>query len=95
MPMSHQAFCFVLRWQLSPTQINCTYNANLYTYILNGFLIKKKKNKEQSGFCFMIMQMFIFEIIIFVLVEKTSNGPHAPCMALSPQMGQKKTPGGI
>ena len=33
---------FVLRWQLSPTQMKCTCNANDSTYILLGLLIKMR-----------------------------------------------------
>ena len=43
---------FVLRWQLSPTQMKCTWNANDSTYSpLWTF-----KNKGHSGFCIMIVQ---------------------------------------
>ena len=33
---------FALRWQLNPTPVKCTCNANGYTYILHGFLIKMR-----------------------------------------------------
>ena len=32
----------VLRWQLRPTQMKCTSNANDSTYILYGFLIRMR-----------------------------------------------------
>ena len=36
-------FC-ILHWQLSPTQIKCTYNASDSTYILLNCLIKMGHN---------------------------------------------------
>ena len=33
---------YVLRWQLSTSQVKCTYNANSSTYILYGLLIKMR-----------------------------------------------------
>ena len=36
---------FVLRWQLSPTQMKCTCDANDSIYILYAFFIKMRHNK--------------------------------------------------
>ena len=56
-----------LSWQLNQTQVKCTCDTNDSTYILYGFLIKKKE--EHLGFCLMILNM-LFKNIIVLSVRK-------------------------
>ena len=79
---------FALRWQLSPTQVKCKYNANGSIYILYGVLIEIIK--VRFGSCFMIMQTILF---LFRGLKKCFE-MFAKCMRCLPQRDHK-TPSGI
>ena len=57
---------FALRWQLNPTQVKCTCNANDSTYIPNRLLIKMK-NIQGS---IMNVQILLKKRLVSLLLKK-------------------------
>ena len=67
------------RWQLSPTQMKCTYLTNDSTYILYGFLIKLR---YVWGPVLCLLKIS-FLIRYFGSEKDILNGPNAKSIALS------------
>ena len=77
-----QVVVFVLRWQLSPTQMKCTCNANESTFILHDSLIEMRYNMVPVWW---LCKNFFFFNYIFISVKIFEMFPTQNLLRYSPQ----------